>query len=90
MWDPTRRYSTAFYLAMLIIVFSVAVAVSPSSMYLVSSFFVLTSHMMLGSECGSSDSDVADPDSSWVLVHYLIYPICQEGSDCILATHAML
>ena len=26
MWDPTRRYSTAFYLAMLIVVFAVAVA----------------------------------------------------------------
>lgn len=28
MWDPTRRYSTAFYLAMLIIVLAVAVSVS--------------------------------------------------------------
>jgi len=27
MWHPTRRYSTAFFLAMLIIVFAVAVAV---------------------------------------------------------------
>ena len=27
MWDPTRRFSTAFYLVMLIIVFAVAVAV---------------------------------------------------------------
>ena len=26
MWDPSRRYTTAFYLAMLIIVFAVAVA----------------------------------------------------------------
>jgi Got1/Sft2-like family len=26
MWDPSRRFTTAFYLAMLIIVFSVAVA----------------------------------------------------------------
>jgi hypothetical protein len=30
MWDPTRRYSTAFYLVMLIIVLAVAVAVRPS------------------------------------------------------------
>jgi hypothetical protein len=28
MFHPTRRYSTCFYLAMLIIVFAVAVAVS--------------------------------------------------------------
>jgi hypothetical protein len=27
MWDPTRRYSTAFYLVMLIVVLAVAVAV---------------------------------------------------------------
>lgn len=26
MWDPSRRYTTAFYLAMLVIVFAVAVA----------------------------------------------------------------
>lgn len=26
MWDPTRRWSTAFYLSMLIVVFAVAVA----------------------------------------------------------------
>ena len=29
MWHPTRRYTTAFYLAMLIVVFAVALAKQP-------------------------------------------------------------
>jgi uncharacterized integral membrane protein len=33
MWDPTRRYSTAFYLVMLIIVLAVAVSVSTFSAF---------------------------------------------------------
>ena len=27
MWDPTRRYTTAFYLTMLVVVFAVAITV---------------------------------------------------------------
>lgn len=44
MWDPTRRYTTAFYLIMLIIVFSVALAVS--RIYILC-IFILIIHLFL-------------------------------------------
>lgn len=34
MWHPTRRYSTAFYLTMLIVVLAVAVAVCACQSYI--------------------------------------------------------
>jgi hypothetical protein len=33
MWDPTRRYTTAFYLTMLVVVFCVAITVSKEWMW---------------------------------------------------------
>ena len=54
MWHVRRRYTTAFYLVMLIIVFAVAVAVSRSSLlsypilsYPILSYPILLSHLLV-------------------------------------------
>ena len=49
MWHVRRRYTTAFYLVMLIIVFAVAVAVSRSSLlsYPILSYPILLTHLLV-------------------------------------------
>ncbi len=51
MWAETRRFSTAFYLAMLIIVFAVAIAVSYNQIVLSSFCLIDILYLVIETKC---------------------------------------